>query len=587
MRLTSRFLRHYKTDAPTAARLERVLAVGRAFLTATALITIYLDPNQPERFAGVMYGLLLGYAIYSSAVLVWIHSGVRLNAWHPRVLHALDVVWASVLTFIGHASVSPFFLFFLFAVAASAFRWGFRETVVTAATTIGIYLTEIALATRGPWHSWFTDDTAFDRVFLRTAYVLLTAFLFGFLAEQEKQSRAELTAIADLPSQVRLDLGLRGLVTAAAQMLLRTFDARSVAIVLSEQDGHASLWRLVRQPGSDFLGMADRVEITEQQRDLWLFNAPGPAWHAKVSETGTSTTFWVSEPGAWRLNRVRASLPFTLTTTSGGTLTAVDMVQRPEWRGRIYLFDVGPVDNPEQAVHFLERVGEQITAALTNVFLHRRLQSQESAAERARVARELHDGAIQALYGLEMKLEALRRRPTLTAADQQEVTSIRDVVRGEAMAMRELMHALRPVELDANEKISDVLVAVVERFRRESGISARVVVEGAALTLGPEAALELVRIVQESLVNVRKHSRARNVLVRLTQEGGGHRLVIEDDGCGFEFAGRLSAPELDARRAGPAIIKERARILGATLAVESAPGVGARIELTLAGNGRT
>jgi signal transduction histidine kinase len=284
---------------------------------------------------------------------------------------------------------------------------------------------------------------------------------------------------------------------------------------------------------------------------------------------------------------VHAELPFTLTTTSGGTLTAVDMEQTPEWRGRIYLFDVGPVDNPERAVHFLERVGEHITAALTNVFLHRQIQSHESAAERARVARELHDGAIQALYGLEMRLEGLRRRATLTAADQKEVADIQEVVRGEAMAVRELMHALRPIELDANEKINDVLVAIVERFRRESGISARLVVEGDALALRPEAALELVRIVQESLVNVRKHSRARNVLVRLTQDGSSHRLIVEDDGCGFEFAGRLSAPELDARRAGPAIIKERARILGATLAVESAPGVGARIELTLAGNGRT
>jgi len=96
----------------------------------------------------------------------------------------------------------------------------------------------------------------------------------------------------------------------------------------------------------------------------------------------------------------------------------------------------------------------------------------------------------------------------------------------------------------------------------------------------PLTALELARIVQEALVNVRKHSRARNVLVRLTNNDHTCTLVIEDDGQGFDFEGRLSARELEKRRVGPAIIKERARIAGAQLAVDSAPGVGARLELT-------
>jgi two-component system sensor histidine kinase DegS len=53
---------------------------------------------------------------------------------------------------------------------------------------------------------------------------------------------------------------------------------------------------------------------------------------------------------------------------------------------------------------------------------------------------------------------------------------------------------------------------------------------------------EIVRIVQEALVNARKHSRARNVLVRLAERDTGFTLIIEDDGCGFEFEGRLTGP---------------------------------------------
>ena len=70
------------------------------------------------------------------------------------------------------------------------------------------------------------------------------------------------------------------------------------------------------------------------------------------------------------------------------------------------------------------------------------------------------------------------------------------------------------------------------------------------------------------------------MLVRLTNNDDTCTLMIEDDGQGFGFEGRLSARELEKRRIGPAIIKERARIAGAQLSVDSAPGVGARLELT-------
>jgi two-component system nitrate/nitrite sensor histidine kinase NarX len=147
------------------------------------------------------------------------------------------------------------------------------------------------------------------------------------------------------------------------------------------------------------------------------------------------------------------------------------------------------------------------------------------------------------------------------------------------------MQALRPIELDSSEQLPDILGTLVERFRRDSGISARFIADGGRIPLPPATAREIVRIVQEALVNVRKHSHARNVLVRLTANGSTGNLVVEDDGRGFSFDGRFSARELDEQRMGPAIIKERARIADIGLAVESTPGVGARVELSFSGHG--
>ena len=92
---------------------------------------------------------------------------------------------------------------------------------------------------------------------------------------------------------------------------------------------------------------------------------------------------------------------------------------------------------------------------------------------------------------------------------------------------------------------------------------------------------ELARIVQESLVNVRKHSGAHNVLVRLAQRAGNLQLTVEDDGKGFSFSGRLSGAELESSGKGPSVIRERVRLLDGELAIESNPGHGARLEVRI------
>jgi two-component system nitrate/nitrite sensor histidine kinase NarX len=160
-----------------------------------------------------------------------------------------------------------------------------------------------------------------------------------------------------------------------------------------------------------------------------------------------------------------------------------------------------------------------------------------------------------------------------------ELADIQQLLQQQVLELRELMQQLKPLAIDASEQLPDVLASVVERFRRDTGVPARFMFTGGATHLSPAVALEVVRIAQEALVNVRKHSRARSVLVKLTGGEHGYILAIEDDGVGFEFEGLVSGEELDRRRLGPAIIRERARAAGAHLSIDSTPGSGARIEL--------
>jgi signal transduction histidine kinase len=571
----------HRVDARPAGRLERVLSVGRAFLTVSALTAIYLDPTQPARLAAVTYAVLAAYAAYSVLVLAYVHRTKRVSVAQGHVFHGLDVLWTAALTFVSEGPVSPFFLFFLFVVLSAAYRWGFLGTVVTTLVTVAVFLIQSGVAAAGPWRqTWLTSiDFELNQTILRVAYLLLTGFLLGYLAEQEKQSRAELRAIADLTRQPRVDLGLGGSVVAVAEALRRTFDADRVRFVLHDYEtGHASLWAL--DGPADEASETPRLELTSGDQHTWLFPDPGPFWWATM-RAGAAVDARVVEPGAWPLRHVNVELPPMLTEDDPFTRVLVaNFGLQDQWRGRVYLFDPRETAQPEQSVHFLDALADHVTPALTNVFLLGRLRARATAEERARVARELHDGAIQALLGIELKVEALRRR-YLASQVTVDLEDIRESLRHEVLALRELMQALQPIPLDTGDQLPDVLASIVERFRRDTGVPARFVFAGGPVGLPAPTALEVVRIVQEALANVRKHSRARNVLVRLAGSQDGCSIVIEDDGTGLEFEGRLNGEELDRRRLGPSIIKERARIAGARLVIDSSRGTGTRIELSL------
>ena len=562
-------------------RLERILAVGRAFLALTGLAAIYFDPTEPARFAALTYSLLAAYAAYSLVVLAAVQPLVRIGKPAVLTLHGIDIVWASAITFFSYGPVSPFFLFFLFVLLAAAYRWGFRETFGTALLIIAIFLLEVTVAVVGPWsRTWFVD-LSFDstRIFTRITYLLLTGALLGYLAEQDQQLRAEVAVGADAVGQPRVELGFSGSIVAIARLLLRVFNAASIDVVIHDHErGRTTLWTVGRQ-GEASAGEAPRpTPLAASKRSTWLFDMPARTW----CSSGPASDGWPASavvPGRASLRSIHVDVPAELTRGRTFTsLAAVDFGLAGEWSGRAFIFDASPMP---RGLHFLESIADQITPVLSNVFLLRRLRMRAGAAERARVARELHDGSIQALIGIEMETAALCRVAEREApAFRPTLTRVQELLRQEIVGLRELMQQLQPVDLDAPHYMPDVLSALVEKFRRDSGIAARFVAHGSTSRLPLRTTHEIVRIVQEALVNVRRHSRARNVLVRFGETDTGFSLTIEDDGCGFDFEGSLTGAELAARRVGPAVIHQRARLIGARLTVESTPGTGARLEIT-------
>ncbi len=191
---------------------------------------------------------------------------------------------------------------------------------------------------------------------------------------------------------------------------------------------------------------------------------------------------------------------------------------------------------------------------------------------------------MQSLIAVEMQVDVIRRQAEANVPIGAELGRIQSLLREEVLKLRELMQQMKAIDVDA-DRLLGVLRDTVERFQRETGITARFVTDLEELDMPQRLCREILRIVQESLVNVRKHSGARHALVRLSSNGEKWNLIVEDDGRGFEFAGRYNHDQMEENGKGPLIIKERVRLIAGELTVESNPGQGTRLEITVPRNG--
>ena len=150
------------------------------------------------------------------------------------------------------------------------------------------------------------------------------------------------------------------------------------------------------------------------------------------------------------------------------TVMAARVDASEHWKARVYVFDPGLRPGGLVRLGFLQNLAEQVGPPLLNFYLLRRLRSAAATAERARVAHELHDGAIQTLLGLELRLEVLRRK--LESTDLEIESRAQSVAgRDRPGPIREVVELLRPVSIES-KGLGFALADLVQRFGRNHGV---------------------------------------------------------------------------------------------------------------------
>ncbi len=199
--------------------------------------------------------------------------------------------------------------------------------------------------------------------------------------------------------------------------------------------------------------------------------------------------------------------------------------------------------------------------------------------ERARIARELHDSVAQSLlkiiYAAGFALDFLKEDPRLAVEEIEEVQQrAKDCLR----ELREIMANLRPTSLDILG-LKETIRRYAEQFEEEYAINTTVDLRGLG-SIPASAELAIFRILQEELTNVGKHSNAESVSIRSEASQEDLIIVVEDDGIGFDPR-MLAAAQESGEHLGLMAIRERVELLGGELRIDSRPGMGTRIIVSI------
>lgn len=246
----------------------------------------------------------------------------------------------------------------------------------------------------------------------------------------------------------------------------------------------------------------------------------------------------------------------------------------------LYVDRPGIYDGREDILDILNTIGSHLGVAVAKQRSDAEARRLSIVEERTALAHELHDSLAQTLASLRFQvrlLEETLQKKQVSDEVRQEAQRIHSGLDEAHDELRELINSFR-ARVDEGGLVS-ALQKLVERFKQETGIPTFFHSDCRLADLNSTQELQALRIVQESLANIRKHAQAHMVRVLLRcRANGNYLLLVEDDGVGFEGGTPKGNP---GEHIGLSIMEERARRVGGELNIESEPGEGTRVELVI------
>jgi len=477
----------------------------------------------------------------------------QLRGWTPSrgvgLLALFELTLTVTVAAVTDGLQSPFILTPLTSLLLAGYLFGRRAWVGTGVAGVLAVAATIAIQSVDPGPESSAGQIA-------VVYLLcgaLGAFTRNLVVEIEEQRAAAIDQATQMATANELLVSLHALsqtlpasfdlgeVVTSIRNRLRALLEFSVLVVLVRDDAAAG-WRVE---------LAEGVRMPNRLTDAEL---PRPIRRASTAPKAIVVDDRLVDSDEDGFGALARSGLYTALRTRGSLVGLVALEHVPAHAYR-----------PEDA-DLLDSLSSLLALSIDNARWFGRIRTIGAETERARIARELHDRIAQSLAYVTFELERLTNAP---GEKREELTALHDVVRGIVRELRETIYQLRA---NVSEDVDLVTVAAdyLVRWAERTGI--RVIWTPATDDRLPyRVEQELWRILQEAVANVERHASANQVLVAWEVQRENARLVISDDGRGFD-PNRVGGDHY-----GLVGMQERADAIGARFRVESRPGNGTRV----------
>ena len=366
-----------------------------------------------------------------------------------------------------------------------------------------------------------------------------------------------LEILYDIASTLSKSRSLDELLESFLDTFVQLFDARAAMVRLVTDNGQL---RLVASRGLD-------PQVIEREKLM-------PMDRCLCGDTATGGKVRIQKGGA----ACAAILGTPLLKDDCHELVAVPIQYHDKTLGVYNLVLDKPMsDFGDDLSDLLTSIGRHLGMAVEKARLDDNARRLAIIEERNMIGNELHDSLAQSLVSMRLHVkllgEMLYRKDIYNA--QHEVRRLHIALEEAHASLRELLTNFRS-RMDERGLIP-AIEDMVMRFEEETGIASYFQNECGEVVLSPVQEIQVFRIIQEALANVRKHSDARNARILLRNEGhDAYHLLIEDDGLGMTPV----SPVVRGEHVGLTIMRERAERLAGTILIESEAGEGTRVSLT-------
>ena len=556
-------------EQPPASTISRVLESPRGLLESPRGLTPLITAI---RWTALALGLILagldtatfGAPSTAAAIIAGLTLWRTLRPVLPtgsarrfRFDAGADLLILAVAVVISGALNSPFALTPLPVVYLAAYRWGYLRGIGTAAALLAVFgaaqlasgdhVDAVALTVQGAMVYVVTAAIGgFSRSVLTTVEEGARAVeveLSRVLDEAERMVAANdlLLALYDVTQTISTSLDL-GEVIESTQRRFRELFSYTVAVIAVRDDSAAS-WRVELSEGTRLPSSLPQERLPWDLAQAALADGPG------------LVTDFVDGGRNGCSPYARSALYAPLRTKEGLV-------------GLLALEHSQPGQFQADDARLLGELAKPLALAVDNARWFGKLRTFGAEAERARIARDLHDRFAQSLAYIGFELERLGAE----GEQRESLIELRDLVRELVGELREMLHELR-ASIDDVTSLTDAIHAHAKRFADRTDLHVHISIPDDQPRLPVRVEQELWRIVQEALTNVERHAQAANVWVAWRVRSFGATLDIRDDGRGFQ-------PEAVARdRFGLVGIRERADAIGAQVSLRSTVGGGTELSV--------